>query len=267
MDSLIISLLVTIINIYIVILFARMFVTDSERYDAVIGLIYRATDPVVRPLGTILRTRRVDLAPLLVIVVLLLLKGMMWGSVPQSLQGFVDLLFQLYVLVIIIISGFREYYVNPIASFGQRMVNPIRAVAANFSRQVITVNLLSVLLLVALHAVVAWILFSYLPDNLVGEMLGQPLGVKAVVIYSLRLIINLTGFFTIVIIISALMSWISPDPLNPVVQLIALISAPIVDPLRRVIPPLGGTIDISPIIAIFALYIANGLGHSFLNLF
>ena len=89
---------------------------------------------------------------------------------------------------------------------------------------------------------------------------------KPVLIYSLRLIVNLTGFFTIVIIINALLSWVSPDPLNPVVQLITLISAPIIGPVRRVIPPLGGVIDISPIIAIIALQIANAVGHSVLSL-
>jgi YggT family protein len=51
-----------------------------------------------------------------------------------------------------------------------------------------------------------------------------------------------------------------------VVQLITLISAPIIDPVRRVIPPLGGMIDISPIIAIIALQIANAVGHGVLSL-
>ena len=264
MDQLVVGLLSTIIDIYIVLLFVRMFATASERYDAVFGMIYKATDPVVGPLGTTLRLRRVDLSPLPVIIVLLLLKGMMWGSIPRIVQGFVDMLFQLYVLIIIIISGFREYYINPIASFGQRIVNPIRAIAANFSRQVVTVNLLSVLFLVILHAIVTLILLNFRGGAMTGMATAVP--VKLVFIRSLGLIVNLTGFFTIVIIINALLSWVSPDPLNPVVQLITLISAPIIDPVRRVIPPLGGMIDISPIIAIIALQIANAVGHGVLSL-
>jgi YggT family protein len=266
MDQLMASLIVIIVNIYIVLLFVRVFVTDSERYDAVFSMVFKATDPVVTPLGTALRSRRVDLTPLVVILVLLLLKGMILGSIPRALQGFVDTVFQLYVLIIIIISGFREYYINPIASFGQRMVNPIRAVAANFSRQVVTVNLLSVLFLVILHTIATLILHSFRTDAM-GGMAANPLVVKTFFIDSLRLIVDLTGFFTIVIIINALLSWVSPDPLNPVVQLITLISAPIIEPVRRVIPPLGGMIDISPIIAIIALYIANSVGHGFLSFF
>ena len=263
MDQLIVSLLVTIIDIYIVILFVRMFAAESERYDAVFGMIYKATDPVVTPLGTAFRARGMNLAPLLVIFVLLLFKGMVLGSIPWALQSFADRLFQLYVLIIIIISGFREYYINPIASFGQRLVNPIRAVAASFSRHVVTVNLLSVLLLIILHTVVTLILLNFRTE-LTSSAVGSPVMIKAAVIHSLELIVNLTGFFMIVIIINALMSWVSPDPTNPVVQLITLISAPIIDPLRRVIPPVGGMIDISPIIAIIVLQVMNAIGHGIL---
>jgi YggT family protein len=263
MDQLVASLLVIIVDIYIVLLFVRMFATQAERYDAVFGMIYKATDPVVTPLGTAFRVGRTNLAPLLLILVLLLFKGMVLRSIPAALQSFADRLFQLYVLIIIIISGFREYYTNPIASFGQRLVNPIRAVAANFSRQVVTVNLLSVLMLIVLHAVITVILLNIRSD-IVSSMAGSATLLKIAVIHSLELIVNLTGFFMIVIIINALMSWVSPDPTNPLVQLITLISAPIIDPLRRVIPPVGGMIDISPIIAIIALQVLNVIGHGIL---
>jgi YggT family protein len=259
MDQLVVSLISTIIDIYIILLFVRFFLRDNERYDAVFGMVYKATDPAVGPLGTALRIGRANLAPLLLILVLLLVKGMVWGSIPRTLQSFANTLFQLYVLIIIIISGFREFYINPIANFGQRIVNPVRAVAANFSRQIVTVNILSVLLLVIAHTLITLLL-----NNMLGGI--GPLPVKSAILYSLGLMINLTGFFTIVIIVNALMSWVSPDPSNPVVQLITLISAPIIEPVRRVIPPLGGMVDISPIIAILALQVANAVGHSVLAL-
>ncbi len=265
MDQLVVGLLITIVDIYIMLLFIRIFTAESERYDAIFGLVYRATDPVVRPLGTALRRRSSDLAPLVPIFVLLLLKGMMLGSIPWALQSFADRLFQLYVLIIIVISGVREYYTNPIASFGQRLVNPVRAIAANFSRHRVTVNLLSVLILVILHTIVTLILLSLRPEAVGAAIGSNPAVFKLAFVNSLRMIVNLTSFFTIVIIINALLSWVSPDPLNPVVQLITLINAPIIDPIRRVIPPVGGMIDISPIIAIIALQIANGIGHSILS--
>ena len=254
MDQSGVGILVWLINVYTWILFARMFVTERERHDPVLSMVYKATDPVLMPLGTALRTSGVDLAPFVAILVLLSLKSLILRSVPWALMGFLDTIFQLYVLIIIIISGFREYYINPIANFAQRMVNPVRAVVANFSRHVGTVNFLTVLLLIVLHVLVTFLLNT--PDPL-----------KSAIIQSLYRILGLTVFFTYVIIFKAILSWVSPDPLNPVVQLITLISTPIIDPIRRRIPPLGGTFDISLIIAIIALQVVNGVGHNILSSF
>ncbi|HUU50160.1 MAG TPA: YggT family protein [Nitrospinota bacterium] len=54
-----------------------------------------------------------------------------------------------------------------------------------------------------------------------------------------------------VIIIRALMSWVNPDPHNPIVQFLIRSTEPVLAPIRRYIPITG--IDISPIIAIFAI--------------
>ena len=61
--------------------------------------------------------------------------------------------------------------------------------------------------------------------------------------------ISLQGFLSLVIIIGALLSWVSPDPYNPVVQTIYGISEPLLEPFRKIIPNLGG-LDISPIAAL-----------------
>lgn len=270
MDQFILALLFTVIDIYVVLLFVRMFSRDSERFDAVLGMIFRATDPVVEPLGPALRWRQFNLAPLAVIVVLIVLKGLLLGSIPLALQRFADRLFQLYMLIIIIIAGFREYYINPIASFGQRMVNPIRAVAAQFSRSVVTVNLLSIVALVGLHVIVTLILVNLAGDVDARLFIPTLRGAEAAnlldaVVSSLLKIVDLTTFFTYVVIIDAILSWVSPDPLNPVVQLITLISTPIVEPIRRYVPPVGGMFDISPIIAIFGLQILHSIGYRLLT--
>ena len=62
-----------------------------------------------------------------------------------------------------------------------------------------------------------------------------------------------------IIIIAALVSWVSPDPYNPIVQFLYRVTEPVLSPIRRYITryiPLAG-IDISPIIAIFAIYFMN----------
>lgn len=53
------------------------------------------------------------------------------------------------------------------------------------------------------------------------------------------------------ILIRALISWVNPDPFNPVVQFLTRTTEPILQPIRRFLPPMG--IDISPIIAFLAI--------------
>jgi YggT family protein len=50
-----------------------------------------------------------------------------------------------------------------------------------------------------------------------------------------------------VILIRALISWVNPDPFNPIVQFLMRVTEPVLEPIRRLLPPMP--VDISPIIA------------------
>ena len=56
-----------------------------------------------------------------------------------------------------------------------------------------------------------------------------------------------------VVIIGALISWVSPDPYNPIVQFLHRVTEPALRPIRRAVPPVGG-LDFSPLILILAIY-------------
>lgn len=55
------------------------------------------------------------------------------------------------------------------------------------------------------------------------------------------------------IIIRSLISWVNPDPYNPIVQLLQKATEPILAPIRRTLRMQFWTIDISPIIAILCI--------------
>lgn len=55
-----------------------------------------------------------------------------------------------------------------------------------------------------------------------------------------------------VIIIRALISWVNPDPWNPIVQFLYRVTEPVLQPIRRLIPISFG-LDISPVIAILII--------------
>lgn len=57
-----------------------------------------------------------------------------------------------------------------------------------------------------------------------------------------------------VILIRALISWVNPDPFNPIVQFLYKVTEPVLEPIRRLLPlGLRFGIDISPIIAFLVM--------------
>lgn len=59
-----------------------------------------------------------------------------------------------------------------------------------------------------------------------------------------------------IVIIAALISWVSPDPYNPVVRFLRGATEPLLYRIRRFIPMAGG-IDFSPIVLILLLYFVD----------
>jgi len=66
--------------------------------------------------------------------------------------------------------------------------------------------------------------------------------------------IGLTLYMWIVII-RALLSWVSPDPYNPIVRFLYRVTEPVLRPVRRLIPMGNIGIDISPVIVIVVIYL------------
>ena len=52
-----------------------------------------------------------------------------------------------------------------------------------------------------------------------------------------------------IIIIRALLSWVNPDPYNPIVQMLTRVTEPVLRPIRKLLPPYKIGIDLSPLIA------------------
>ena len=55
------------------------------------------------------------------------------------------------------------------------------------------------------------------------------------------------------IVIRAVLSWFSPDPYNPIYQILLRLTEPVLGYIRRVLPFRTGMVDISPIIAFLAI--------------
>ena len=64
----------------------------------------------------------------------------------------------------------------------------------------------------------------------------------------------LLGLYSWVIIAAALITWVSPDPRNPIVMFLRQVTEPVLTPVRRFLPPWKtGGLDFSPLIVILAI--------------
>lgn len=69
-------------------------------------------------------------------------------------------------------------------------------------------------------------------------------------------LINFVNLFfqilQLAILVRIILSWFRVDPYNPFMQILYQITEPVLEPFRRVIPPIG-MIDITPIVALLVL--------------
>jgi len=57
-----------------------------------------------------------------------------------------------------------------------------------------------------------------------------------------------------ILIIRVILSWVNPDPYNPIVRALYSVTDPVLSWLRRRFPLMAGTIDFSPLVVILAIY-------------
>jgi YggT family protein len=244
-----------IIDICIVIMLLRLLIRSSEAFfDPIYRLIYRITDPLLTPSRYI--TKDVTRGILISILGLVALRGLVYMSIEStsflfgagiSLLDLLRLLFQGYMVFLAISvfsrSGFGTTFTNMI----QRAFIPLNRVSRRFGVPGRHFSLFVFLFLLILYALLNFSIHQLMSPKTISAIQGLGEG--------LLLVVGLfPGFFSLIIIIGALLSWVSPDPYNPVVQAIYGISEPLLRPFRRFVPLLGG-IDVSPIVAILCFQI------------
>lgn len=72
------------------------------------------------------------------------------------------------------------------------------------------------------------------------------------------LLISLLNIYSFILVARALMSWFDPTFRSGVGQIVYKLTEPVVEPVRRVLPPMGG-LDFSIMLTIFLLIILQRL--------
>ncbi len=63
----------------------------------------------------------------------------------------------------------------------------------------------------------------------------------------------LLTLYSYIVIARVIMSWVNPNPYNPLVQFVYKVTEPILAPIRSVLPPMGG-MDLSPLVVFVAIW-------------
>ena len=87
-------------------------------------------------------------------------------------------------------------------------------------------------------------------------------------IKALAIVLNyVLTFFMWIVVARAVLSWVNPDPYNPIVRFIHNVTEPVLNPIRTKFPVNFGGIDISPIIVILGvIFLQNFVVNSLMRL-
>ena len=157
-------------------------------------------------------------------------------------------LFDLYLIVLavrLILAWMRANYFNPITRFIISITQPIVAPVRRFLPTYKGFE----------FATLFWmIIVELIKITMISVLFLGPLNFTVLLLIALlgaiKMILNV---FFYSILIGAIMSFLSPGH-TPLTEILNLIGAPILRPLRRIIPPIGG-MDITPIPAMIILQV------------
>jgi YggT family protein len=149
-------------------------------------------------------------------------------------------LFLLAVLLRFLLQLVRADFYNPISQFLAKVTNPIilplRRIIPSYANLDLSSLLIALLLQVA--GIVTILFLNGIGTPSIGQLLiWSALGVIA-------LLVNIYFFALLAMII---LSWVAPRSKNPAIYLLYQITEPIMAPLRKIIPSMGG-LDFSPIL-------------------
>lgn len=170
----------------------------------------------------------------------------------------IDTLFYLYTLLLmlrLLLQWVRADFYNPMSQFVVKATSPVVIPLRRILPSIGGLDLATLLLVLAI-TFIKLLLISWIT----GLAFSAPWLFIATLMESIVLLLDI---FLFSIIILAIMSWVNPDPYHPAAAFLRSLSRPVMKPLQKMIPPMGG-IDISPMIAIILImFIKQSLRYFF----
>ncbi|NMZ68210.1 YggT family protein [Pseudomonas peli] len=160
-------------------------------------------------------------------------------------------LYLLIVLLRFILQLVRADFYNPLSQFIVRATHPLLKPLRKLIPSVAGLDLASLVL-----AILVQLVLMALTLMLLGYGLENPLQLLVWSIIGVTALFLKVFFFAL--IISVILSWVAQGSHNPTAMLINQICEPLLSPIRRILPSMGG-LDLSPIVAFLLLNLIDML--------
>ena len=159
-------------------------------------------------------------------------------------------LYTTIVLLRFLLQLVRADFYNPVSQFIVKATRPLLTPLRRVLPGVGGIDLSSLVL--------AWLVKS-LELMLIIALSGAGLHLLLPLVWAIPKLIDLTiDIFLFAILIQVIISWVNPQGHNPILGLLYSLTEPILGPVRRRLPPMGG-LDLSPMVVIIVLYLLRML--------
>jgi YggT family protein len=160
-------------------------------------------------------------------------------------------LYLLIVLLRFILQLVKANFYNPLCQFivraTQPLLQPLRRLIPSIGG-LDTASLVLAIIVQLILMALTLMLLGFGVENPVQLLIWSIIGITALFL----------KVFFFALIISVILSWVAPGTQNPAAELINQICEPLLTPIRRVMPNLGG-LDLSPIVAFLLLNLIDML--------
>ena len=172
----------------------------------------------------------------------------------------IDTIFSIYIAIMLlrfILQQVGADFYNPISQFVVKATQPLVSVTRRFIPSIKKIDTATLALVLALILIKLVILFS---------IAGYPMNVPQLLIKTLYDLVSLTfDIFIVALFVQAILSWVNPDPDHPVSSLLNNLTFPVLRPIRKIVPPIGG-LDLSTLVALIGLMFIKRLVLSLFQL-
>ena len=185
------------------------------------------------------------------------------GYLLSPLMLIINTLFDLYILLVLLrflLQMLRADFFNPVSQFIERLTAPPRRLLRRFIPNIGGQETASIVLcLLLIYTKFSVMRLLSIPAAHIGGVLA-PIGSVSYAGLFVLCIADLVALvltvFLVAVIIQVILSWVSPGHYNPVIGLVNRIAEPVLKPIRKFIPPLGG-LDLTPLFASLLLLVAK----------